>query len=301
MPNPIKLPRIFANDGNFQMKHKAIAFGGGGTHAQPVLANALFIPSMESMVNEKTTKTMPKSDCDLTFTADIPKGEKLSLYFSVLKHLQEKYPCSQILNFYDIMCKADTHYDIHQQRLNMVNISPTYIGLMPALHAYAHGKDCQVKFSGKLVMGAGTFDGEVIERFWVYISNHIGHTQRQTLENRADAIFLMVEHATVDKNKLFCKSIEQWCKAAMDDIAAIKLEAAEAAVGSFYLKPYCDVVQENRKYLNQRNTSNNSNIFKALVKNKSPDVLREAEMLWSAICNLSIKFQREKIRSKARK
>ncbi|KAJ3387444.1 hypothetical protein HDU80_000157 [Chytriomyces hyalinus] len=266
MPDPKKLPRIFANDGNFQMKHKAIDFGGGGTHAQP----------------------------------DIPKGEKLSLYFSVLKHLQDKYPSSQILNFYDIMCKADAHYDIHWQRLNALNISPTYIGLMPVLHAYAHGKACQVKFSGKLVMGAGTFDGEVIERFWAYISNHIGRTQRQTIENRADAIFLMVEHAAADKNKVFCKSIEQWCKAAMDEIVAIKLEAAEASAGTFCIRPYCDIVEENRKHLNQSNTGSHSNIFKTLVKNKSPDVLREAEMLWSAICNMSIKLERKKSSVKAK-
>ncbi|KAJ3222507.1 hypothetical protein HDU81_009861 [Chytriomyces hyalinus] len=327
MPDQIKLPRIFANDGNFQMKHKSTAFGGGAA----VLAQELFISGMTSMVNGKETNMLPKSDCESTFTAgetnktkdarcdingvfgsccrhcvlnvliDIPKGEKLSLYFSVLKHLQGKYPSSQILNFYDIMCKADAHYDIHQQRFIEANIFPAYIGFMPVLHAYAHGKDCQVKFSGNLVMGAGTFDGEVIERFWAYISNHIGHTQRQTIENRADAIFLMVEHAAVDKNKQFCESIKQWCKAAMNEIATMKIEAAEGAEGTFHIKPYCKVVQENRKYLNQSNSSSNSSIFKKLIKNKSPDVLREAEALWLAICNMSIKFQRKKIRSKAGK
>ncbi|KAJ3233624.1 hypothetical protein HDU78_006341 [Chytriomyces hyalinus] len=168
---------------------------------------------------------------------------------------------------------------------------------MPILHAYAHGKACQLQYSGKLIMGAGTFDGEVIERFWAYISNHIGRTQRQTIKNRADSIFLMVEHAAVDKNKLFCASIKTWCKSALDEITAIKLEAAEASDGHFDVKPYHEVVQANRKYLNQKHTSSSTNLFKTLVENKSPDVLREAENLWLLICNLSIKFEHERLKS----
>ncbi|KAI8827315.1 hypothetical protein BJ741DRAFT_654381 [Chytriomyces cf. hyalinus JEL632] len=283
--NRFKPPRIFANDGNFQMKHKSPAFGGGGSHVSPgfyhyffnfLLAKALFITSMDSMVDEKAIKTKPKEVCDSTFLAgetkttrdarcdvngvfgsccrhcvlsvliDIPKGEKLSLYFSALKHVQQKHPPSPIISFYDIMCKADTHYKTHQPRFSAANISPPYIGLMPILHAYAHGKACQLQYSGKLIMGAGTFDGEVIERYWAYIANHIGRTQRQTIENRADAIFLMVEHAAVDKNKLFCKSIEKWCKSALDKITAIKLDVLEASDGSFAIKPYRQIVQANR-------------------------------------------------------
>ncbi|KAI8823806.1 hypothetical protein BJ741DRAFT_75715 [Chytriomyces cf. hyalinus JEL632] len=218
---------------------------------------------MASMTDEKAIKTRPKDACNSTFIAgenrttrdkrcdingvfgsccrhgvlnlliDIPKGEKLSLYFSALKHVQEKYPGSPMISFYDIMCKADTHYNVHQLRLNAENVSLPYIGLMPILHAYAHGKACQLRYSGKLIMGAGTFDGEVIEQYWAYISNHIGRTQRQTIENRADAIFLMVEQAAADKSKLFCKSIEKWCRSALDEIAAIKLEAAETHDGEF--------------------------------------------------------------------
>ncbi|KAJ3250228.1 hypothetical protein HDU77_006868 [Chytriomyces hyalinus] len=169
---------------------------------------------------------------------------------------------------------------------------------MPVLHAYAHGKACQLQYSGKLIMGGGTFDGEVIERYWAYISNHIGRTQRQTIENRADAIFLMVEHAAVDKNKLFCKSVEKWCKAALDEIIAIKLDAAEASDGHFFIKPYHQVVEANRAFLNQGDTSSSTNLFKSLVENKSPDVFREAENLWLLICNLSIKFEHEKKKSR---
>ncbi|KAJ3244707.1 hypothetical protein HDU78_010615 [Chytriomyces hyalinus] len=265
--NGLMPPRIFANNGNFQMKHKSTAFGGG--------AQELFIKSMPSMIDEKAIKTKLNDACDSTFLAgenkttqdarcdingvfgsccrhcvlnlliDIPKGEKLSLYFSALKHVQEKYPSSPIISFYDIMCKADTHYNTHQLRFNTANISPPYIGLMPVLHAYAHGKACQLQYSGKLIMGGGTFDGEVIERYWAYISNHIGCTQWQTIENRADAIFLMVKHAAVDKNKLFCKSVEKWCKSALDKIIAIKLDAAEASDGHFFIKPYHQVVEAN--------------------------------------------------------
>ncbi|KAJ3222235.1 hypothetical protein HDU78_011810 [Chytriomyces hyalinus] len=130
-------------------------------------------------------------------------------------------------------------------QFNEANISPLYIGLMPVFHAYAHGKACQLQYSGKLVMGAGTFDSEVIERYWAYISNHIGRTQQQTIENRADAIFLMVENAAVNKNKPFCKSIEKWCKSALDKIMAIKLDVMEASDGSFAIKPYCQIVQAN--------------------------------------------------------
>ncbi|KAJ3232494.1 hypothetical protein HDU77_000854, partial [Chytriomyces hyalinus] len=81
---------------------------------------------------------------------------------TVIKMIRKQYPNRELALSYDVICKEVAH--LQQPYMLQTNIETPYIAVLPAMHAQAHSKDCQVKFSPRIIAGLGTkLDSEGVE------------------------------------------------------------------------------------------------------------------------------------------
>ncbi|TPX78723.1 hypothetical protein CcCBS67573_g00104 [Chytriomyces confervae] len=82
------------------------------------------------------------------------KGERLLYCDTVIQQLREQYPNRELALSYDVICKEVAH--LQQPYMQQTNIETPYIAVLPVMHAQAHSKECQVKFSPRIIAGLGT-------------------------------------------------------------------------------------------------------------------------------------------------
>ncbi|TPX57359.1 hypothetical protein CcCBS67573_g09264 [Chytriomyces confervae] len=82
------------------------------------------------------------------------KGERLLYCDTVIEMLREQYPNRELALSYDVMCKEVAH--LQQPYMRQTKIEMLYITVLPVMHAQAHSKECQVKFSPRIIAGLGT-------------------------------------------------------------------------------------------------------------------------------------------------
>ncbi|KAJ3031981.1 UNVERIFIED_CONTAM: hypothetical protein HDU68_009082 [Siphonaria sp. JEL0065] len=153
-------------------------------------------------------------------------------------------------------------------------------------------------YGPKLALGSGTYDGETIERLWSLMEYQAGATQRETLENRLDSIFLIAESIAVFKNRSFIPNFLKAVKKVFCQIRGLKssLEFFECSE----ITSYSETVEENLKIRN--GSFRDSKGFAGdslgigqltgnkILKTKASHVEIEAAEIWSSLCSLAVEF-----------
>ncbi|KAJ3297029.1 hypothetical protein HDU79_004872 [Rhizoclosmatium sp. JEL0117] len=124
---------------------------------------------------------------------DVKGGERLMYADDVVAWGMDSFKKRGLVLGYDVACKELNHLDFYGLLRSIID-TILFILFIPAMHVYAHGKDCQSLFSPRFLMGLGlTMDGEGHERVNSWLARMIGLTQRETHENRRLDIVLFLE------------------------------------------------------------------------------------------------------------
>ncbi|KAJ3223155.1 hypothetical protein HDU78_011409 [Chytriomyces hyalinus] len=139
--------------------------------------------------------------------------------------LHAQYPNCELALSYDVICKEVAH--LQQLYMQQTKIEMPYIAVLPVMHAQAHSKECQVKFSQRIIAGLGTkLDGEGVERENSRLAKSIGMTVGETEGNQVLDISLIAEDYNCSKLRSALKIISRKLDLAYADLASI-----EAAIG----------------------------------------------------------------------
>ncbi|KAJ3241143.1 hypothetical protein HDU77_011048, partial [Chytriomyces hyalinus] len=153
------------------------------------------------------------------------KGERLLYCDTVIEMICEQYPNRELALSYDVMCKEVAH--LQQPYMHQTKIEMPYIAVLPVMHAQAHSKECQVKFSPRIIAGLGTkLDGEGVERENSRLAKSIGLTVGETEGNRELDISLIAEDYNCSKLRSALKIISYKL-----DLAYVDLALIEGAIG----------------------------------------------------------------------
>ncbi|KAJ3297247.1 hypothetical protein HDU79_004371 [Rhizoclosmatium sp. JEL0117] len=228
-------PIAVTMDGFESASKKSVAAGGGGNHGFYAMAKAwFFTPTVPDVVREGKSQAAPRLGCEAQHKAgservptsngkDIDriihvdcaahsivlhiydaKGERLLYADDVLSWLASSFGHRAIIFGYDVACKFLSHllhYGIYKV------VAGLLILFIPAMHVYAHGKDCQCLFGPRILFGLGlTMDGEGHERFNSWLARSIGLTLWETTENRQLDIVLVSE----DYNRVKIRGLVEW-------------------------------------------------------------------------------------------
>ncbi|KAJ3238993.1 hypothetical protein HDU78_003093 [Chytriomyces hyalinus] len=156
------------------------------------------------------------------------KGERLLYCDTVIEMLRAQYPNRKLALSYDVMCKEVAH--LQQPYMLQTKIETPYIAVLPAMHAQAHSKECQVKFSPRIIAGLGTkLDGEGVERENSRLAKSIGLTVGETEGNRELDISLIAEDYNCSKLRSALKIISYKL-----DLAYVDLASIESAIGDLH-------------------------------------------------------------------
>ncbi|ORY45950.1 hypothetical protein BCR33DRAFT_849593 [Rhizoclosmatium globosum] len=221
-------PAAFTMDGFESANKKSTERGGGGSHGSFPFTEVYFKePEVRDVVADaKAAKqpVKPKLGCDAQHKAggtsgaktagkdidmiihvdcaahsvvqrvyDVKGGERLVYADDVINWGKEAFKKRGFVLGYDVACKELSHLDFYGLLQSILG-AILFILFIPAMHVYAHGKDCQSLFSPRFLMGLGlTMDGEGHERVNSWLSRIIGLTQRETFENRRMDIVLFLE------------------------------------------------------------------------------------------------------------
>jgi hypothetical protein len=291
-------------------------FGGGSRHTQSLLADALFIKPKTSLIQTEYCASDEVSPCGGVFKAgdsnskrdsrcdrnaifastcrhavlenviDVDGGEKLLYGMTILDQLHEKYPRSTICLYYDIICKLVVHLKKHRPNGIMPQIPN-----LPVLHAYTHGKNCQLLYSPKAAMGSGNCDGEVIERVWAELEVNVVGTQRATLEARQDTITLLAEYHSLSKRLKFLRNLGTSIKISVDHIVAYLKEER------LHLQSYKDTIILNMKHRGEKL----ANTSETAVTSVELCTGTERSQLWNKMVACTIKYKEQDAMAKTSK
>ncbi|KAI8832501.1 hypothetical protein BJ741DRAFT_667230 [Chytriomyces cf. hyalinus JEL632] len=115
--------------------------------------------------------------------------------------IRKQYPNRELVLSYDVICKEVAH--LQQPYMCQSQIEPPYIAVLPSMHAQAHSKDCQIKFS------------------------LIGLTVGETEGNRELDIALIVEDYNSSKVRSALKVIRRKLDLAYADLAWVESHIKE--------------------------------------------------------------------------
>ncbi|KAI8828337.1 hypothetical protein BJ741DRAFT_653659 [Chytriomyces cf. hyalinus JEL632] len=153
------------------------------------------------------------------------KGERLLYCDTVIQMVRKQYPNRELILSYDVICKEIAH--LQQPYMLRTKVEMPYIAVLPVMHAQAHSKECQIKFSPRIIAGLGTkLDGEGVERENSRLAKSIGLTVGETEGNRELDISLIAEDYNRSKLRSALKIISRKLDLAYMDLASI-----EAAIG----------------------------------------------------------------------
>ncbi|KAJ3244417.1 hypothetical protein HDU77_009913 [Chytriomyces hyalinus] len=173
------------------------------------------------------------------------KGERLLYCDTVIKMIRHQYPNRELVLSYDVVCKEVAH--LQQPYMRQAQIEPPYIAVLPSMHAQAHSKECQIKFSPRILAGLGTkLDGEGVERENSRLAKSIGLTVGETEGNRELDISLIVEGYNSTKLRSALKIIWQKLDLAYADLASIENSIKEPTY--FNRGSYLGFVNENNTW-----------------------------------------------------
>ncbi|KAI9324076.1 hypothetical protein DFJ73DRAFT_260846 [Zopfochytrium polystomum] len=135
---------------------------------------------------------------------DVDHGEGFKYMDSAMDYLYNNYNIhgSEVILSYDVNCRYLAHVKKHHR-------TESIISMLPVLHAFCHGADCQSQFAQYFIMGVGSMDGEWIERVWSSLTKCIGRTQRATHGNRQLQIVTTFEVDGFKKVNQFVKLVTQ--------------------------------------------------------------------------------------------
>ncbi|KAI9325398.1 hypothetical protein BDR26DRAFT_192418 [Obelidium mucronatum] len=229
-------PAIFNMDGFESANKKSKEHGGGGSHGHFGYTSVLFkTPTVKNVVEEAKSKgkQVRVAGCESQHKAgteaaaiksngkdvsriihigcathsivhrvyDVPFGGE-PLWYSddaIAWGLDCFFGRAFVLG-YDVACKELSHLVAHHQFERIIERALLFMLFIPAMHVYAHGKDCQCLFSPRQIHGLGkTLDGEGVERYHSYLSPSIGLTQQETAENRHMDIFSVTDQYNQSK------------------------------------------------------------------------------------------------------
>ncbi|KAJ3080951.1 hypothetical protein HDU99_006964 [Rhizoclosmatium hyalinum] len=224
----VKGPAAFTMDGFDSANKKSKERGGGGSHGKFDVTDTYFQqPTVRDVVQEakeKTGKAKVSPGCESNHKAggestsgssgkdidrivhvdcaahaivhrvyDVKGGERLLYADDTIKWGTKNFMSRGFILGYDVACKELAHliyYNLLRPILNIMLL----ILFIPAMHVYAHGKDCQALFGPRILMGLGlTMDGEGHERVNSWLARMIGLTLLETDENRRLDIVLNFE------------------------------------------------------------------------------------------------------------
>ncbi|TPX51652.1 hypothetical protein CcCBS67573_g10007 [Chytriomyces confervae] len=149
------------------------------------------------------------------------KGERLLYCDTVIKMIRKQYPNCELVLSYDVICKEVAH--LQQPYMRQSQIEMPYIAVLPSMHAQAHSKECQIKFSPRILAGLGTkLDGEGVERENARLAKSIGLMVGETEGNRELDISLIVEDYNSGKVQSALKIIRHKLDLAYADLAFIE-------------------------------------------------------------------------------
>ncbi|KAJ3230490.1 hypothetical protein HDU78_008290 [Chytriomyces hyalinus] len=173
------------------------------------------------------------------------KGERLLYCDTVIQMLCEQYPNRELAFSYDMICKEVAH--LQTPYMQQTKIEMPYISVLPVMHAQAHSKECQVKFSPQIIAGLGTkLDGEGVERENARLAKSIGLTVGETEGNRELDISLIAEDYNCSKLRSALKIILRKLDLAYVDLASIKAtmgQPSDLNTGS-----YRDFIEKNNAW-----------------------------------------------------
>ncbi|ORY45336.1 hypothetical protein BCR33DRAFT_765724 [Rhizoclosmatium globosum] len=250
-------PAAFTMDGFESANKKSTERGGGGSHGSFEFTSVYFKePAVQDVVAEaKAAKqtSRPKLGCDAQHKAggvgglksvgkdidmiihvdcaahslvhrvyDVKGGERLVYADDVINWGKETFKSRGFVLGYDVACKELSHLDFYGLLQSIIS-TILFILFIPAMHVYAHGKDCLSLFSPRFLMGLGlTMDGEGHERVNSWLSRIIGLTQRETFENRRMDIVLFLEFYNWSKIRRLVSWTQEKLLATFAGLAEVK-------------------------------------------------------------------------------
>ncbi|KAI9327616.1 hypothetical protein BDR26DRAFT_80821 [Obelidium mucronatum] len=271
-------PAIFTMDGFESANKKSEDQGGGGSHGQYPFTSALFKePLVPNYVEEskKRGERVVVSGCDSQHKAgtevssklngkdvtriihvgcathsivhriyDVPfGGEPLWYADDVIRWGLESFPGRAFVLGYDVACKELSHLIAHRKLSSIIDQELFFL-FIPAMHVYAHGKDCQCLFSPRQIHGLGkTIEGEGVERVHSYLSRSIRLTQHETAENRHMDIVLVCEQYNQSKIRGLVSWTVTKLVGAFSELDSIRLMLADNWATAMESN-YDDVVKE---------------------------------------------------------
>ena len=311
-------PVMRCMDACFSFKHKSPSFGGGKSMGDSILSSSLFVEPKSSLIEHSTSNVEVKTcggsfragksstrdpRCDknaisasacrhavLEHVVDVDEGEELLYAVTVFDEIVAKYGNSTFCLYYDIICKLNVHLLRHRPQGPSPNIQN-----LPLLHAFVHGKMCQLMYSPKMTMGTGHFDGEVIERVWSELETNVVGTQRTTLENRLDAITLMADYHAMVKNRSFLSNLEKNMTSLILRIVKFKLSIEDESLSTM---TYQDTVSINMRNRYNSATNINKESTKPLLEDTSNG---ERTKIWAEMVDATIQFKELDIMAKTSK
>ncbi|TPX72451.1 hypothetical protein CcCBS67573_g05873 [Chytriomyces confervae] len=195
------------------------------------------------------------------------KGERLLYCDTVIQMIRQQYPDRELVLSYDVICKEVAH--LQQPYMLQTNIKTPYIAALPVMHAQAHSKECQVKYSPRIIAGLGTIlDGEGVEQENSRLAKSIGLTVGETEGNRELDISLIAEDYNCSKLRSALKIISRKL-----DLAYVDLASIEGAIG----QPSDSNRGSYRGFIDQNNTWR-ANLMKDHCIRKSGMTSVEEEM-----------------------
>ncbi|KAI9321115.1 hypothetical protein DFJ73DRAFT_923153 [Zopfochytrium polystomum] len=167
---------------------------------------------------------------------DVDHGEGFKYMDSAMDYLYNNYNIhgSEVILSYDVNCRYLAHVKKHHR-------TESTISMLPVLHAFCHGADCQSRFAQYFVMGVGSMDGEWIERVWSSLTKCIGRTQRATHGNRQLQIVTTFEVDGFKKVNQFVKLVTQRADKAVAGIASLR----EKLPSEWAPRDYKGVIENN--------------------------------------------------------
>ncbi|KAG2021067.1 sentrin-specific protease [Coprinopsis cinerea AmutBmut pab1-1] len=173
-------------------------------------------------------------------------GEQHKYALAMVTRLLTLLPSNATVGvFYDVGCVVDRSLkqvrnvelalpcmSEHQQyEILLKDVTDRLRWATSAMHAYAHQWSCQLVYNPRMVKGAGTFDGEGVERYWSGSRKLIPLTRMALGERR---LFYLELHAAATAAKLH-EELGMWIRRRLKDgIPSHEEEAEKCLAGCNY-------------------------------------------------------------------
>ncbi|KAI8827876.1 hypothetical protein BJ741DRAFT_702515 [Chytriomyces cf. hyalinus JEL632] len=189
-------------DGFESARKRAVEYGGGHNHGHYSWARQFWYePGEDHVARAKEDRSLAKKrNQQSQYDRIIHQGCMHNFFERIfmIQMIRKQYPNRELALSYDVICKEVAH--LQQPYMQQTKIEMPYIAVLPVMHAQAHSKEYQVKFSPRIIAGLGTkLDGEGVERENSRLAKSIGLTAGETEGNQEQDILLIAEDYNCSK------------------------------------------------------------------------------------------------------